>query len=226
MTATPENFTEDEWLKLIVKGRELVQRDNQSAWDWGDAALTVFPMMTHGGERVPGVSDRSAALQQWMREIECPHEEATVLSRRLVAATWSKDTRVSLAPWSVHRTLMTLDDRAEVIQHPRTADGEPAAKWTEAAARAYVNAVKRDATTRTDILEQIHSKVHEPVRAGVTSVISLLETLTVPIPATGVTGKTEMLEGIAAARAALDLLESKINGNDIDAALEDILSGG
>ena len=121
---------------------------------------------------------------------------------------------------------MTLDDRAVVIRNPRTADGDPAARWTVQAARAYVNAVKRDATTRTDILEQISSRVREPVKQGVTSVISLLETLTVPIPETGVTGKTEMMAGIIAARAALDLLEAKINGGDIDAAIEDILRAG
>jgi hypothetical protein len=222
----PSGFSGQEWSECLSAGRELVSRDNQSAWDWGDAALKVYPMTQRGGQRIAGVSDRSEALQRWMKEIECPHEETTILSRRQVSDAWGKDIRISLATWTVHQTLMSLDDRADVIRNPRTSDGQPAVKWTKEAARAYVNAVKRDATTRTEIFEMIHNRVRDPLKQGVTAVVGLLETLTVPIPATGVTGKADMLAGIAEARAALDLLESKINGNDIDSALEDILSGG
>lgn len=220
MTSAPEGFTLAEWQDRLAAGRDLVKRESMNAWDWGDEALRVAPM----GKRDihTGAND---ALRQWMTEIECEIDIDTILSRRRVSDAWPGNTRVLPASWSVHREFMTLDDRSDIIKHPRDMDGHPASRWTVQAARNYVNLVKRDATTRIDIVDMLMSKIRDAVKQNGKSVIGLFESLTVPIPAIGDTGQERMLQILDEAQATIELLRAKVTGGDVDSALESILQG-
>lgn len=222
MTSAPEGFTLAEWQDRLEAGRDLVKRESMNAWDWGDEALRVAPVGNVGTKT--GAND---ALRQWVTEIECESvvDIDTILSRRRVSNSWPDNTRVSSALWTVHREFMTLDDRSDIIKHPRDMDGHPADRWTVQAARNYVNLVKRDATTRIDIVDMLMSKIRDAVKQNGKSVIGLFESLTVPIPAIGDTGQERMLQILDEAQATIELLRAKVTGGDVDSALESILQG-
>jgi hypothetical protein len=211
---TPQGFTDARWAEFVGKGKELVQRDNSQAWAWGDLANEYIP----AGEVGPATGH---ALEQWAEEISYEGEVGTLRIRRMVAAAWQVEIRISTVPWSVHQILAGLEDRADIIRSRES--------WTASEARAFVEArheaEREDHEARLQIVQAL-GDMRASVVATITKASKLLATLQAPVPEKGLDGKAVMIEQVEGAYNAVDLFLARLKGTDetTEEALERLLN--
>lgn len=85
---TPAGFTAESWRDFIGKGRQLVQRENDQTWTWGDLAHEYVPSSNT-------TANTGRVLEQWTEEIGYEGEVGTLRVRRGVSAAWPLEIRIS-----------------------------------------------------------------------------------------------------------------------------------
>jgi hypothetical protein len=109
MTVQPLQFTDDEWADFVAEGRALVEQQTLIQFKVGDITLARIPI----GQGNRGVE---TFLHRYADEIGLTFE--SLETYRYVANAWPEQHRCAGVSFTVHRLLIPVQDRFEVIKHP------------------------------------------------------------------------------------------------------------